>query len=113
MKNLFAKVSRNPISLAGVVITTISAIIFLTLFAIELVGFSGGPYMGIMAFLIVPAFFVGGLVLIPFGIWRARRKAKLAAEKGEEPESFDFTNQLAPDPMWHSTHFTRACGERW
>ena len=85
MKNLFAKVSRNPISLAGVVVTTISAIIFLTLFAIELVGFSGGPYVGIMAFLVVPAFFVGGLLLIPFGIWRARRKAKLAAEAGEEP----------------------------
>ena len=85
MKNLFAKISRNPISLAGVVVTTISAIIFLTLFAIELVGFSGGPYVGIMAFLVVPAFFVGGLLLIPFGIWRARRKAKLAAEAGEEP----------------------------
>ena len=90
MKNLFAKISRNPISLAGVVVTTISAIIFLTLFAIELVGFSGGPYVGIMAFLIVPAFFVGGLLLIPFGIWRARRKAKLAAEAGEEPEPDNF-----------------------
>lgn len=90
MKNLFAKVSRNPISLAGVVVTTISAIIFLTLFAIELVGFSGGPYVGIMAFLIVPAFFVGGLLLIPFGIWRAGRKAKLAAEKGEAPAPDNF-----------------------
>ncbi len=28
------------------------------------------------------------------------------------PESFDFTNQLAPEPMWHSTQATRACGER-
>ena len=28
------------------------------------------------------------------------------------PESFDFTNQLAPGPMWHSTQRTRACGER-
>ncbi len=90
MKNLFAKVSRNPISLSGVVITTISAIIFLTLFAIELVGFSGGPYVGIMAFLIVPAFFVGGLILIPFGIWRAQRKARIAVEAGEEPEPDNF-----------------------
>jgi len=31
--------------MAGVLITTISVIIFLTLFAIELVGFSGGPYV--------------------------------------------------------------------
>lgn len=90
MKNVFAKVSRNPVSLAGVVVTTISAIIFLTLFAIELVGFSGGPYVGIMAFLIVPTFFVGGLLLIPFGIWRAARRAKLAAERGEEPAPENF-----------------------
>ena len=90
MKNVFVKVSRNPISLAGVVITTISAIIFLTLFAIELVGFSGGPYVGIMAFLIVPAFFAGGLLLIPIGIWRAGRQAKVAEEKGEAPAPNDF-----------------------
>lgn len=90
MKNIFAKVSRNPVSLAGVVITTISAIIFLTLFAIDLVGFSGGPYVGIMAFFVVPAFFVAGLLLIPFGLWRARRKARLAVEAGEEPPSEEF-----------------------
>jgi hypothetical protein len=28
------------------------------------------------------------------------------------PESFDFTNQPAPGPMWHSTQRTRACAER-
>jgi nitrate/TMAO reductase-like tetraheme cytochrome c subunit len=90
MKNLFAKVSRNPISLAGVIITTISAIIFLTLFAIDLVGYSGGPYVGIMAFFVVPAFFAAGLLLIPFGLWRAKRKARLAEEAGEEPPAEDF-----------------------
>jgi hypothetical protein len=90
IKNLFARISRNPISMAGVVITTISAIIFLTLFAIELVGYSGGPYVGIMVFLVVPAFFVVGLLLIPFGIWRAQRKARAAAEAGEEPAPENF-----------------------
>lgn len=87
---MFARISRNPISMTGVVVTTISAIIFLTLFAIELVGYSGGPYVGIMVFLVVPAFFVLGLLLIPFGIWRAGRKARLAAEAGEEPAPETF-----------------------
>ena len=87
---MFARISRNPISMTGVVVTTISAIIFLTLFAIELVGYSGGPYVGIMVFLVVPAFFVLGLLLIPFGIWRAGRKARLVAEAGEEPAAETF-----------------------
>jgi hypothetical protein len=90
IKNLFARISRNPISMAGVVVTTISAIIFLTLFAIELVGFSGGPYVGIMAFVIVPTFFVAGLLLIPIGIWHAQRKAAFAAAAGEQPAPEGF-----------------------
>jgi NapC/NirT cytochrome c family, N-terminal region len=90
IKSRFATISRNPISLAGVVVTTISAVIFLTLFAIELVGFSGGPYVGIMVFVVVPAFFVGGLLLIPFGMWRQRSKAKRAAERGEAPAPGGF-----------------------
>ena len=75
LKDLLLKISKNPISLFGVWITTVSAVIFMSLFGIEFVGFSGGPYIGIMAFLVVPAFFVGGLLLIPFGIWWRRRKA--------------------------------------
>lgn len=83
LKDLLLKISKNPISLFGVWITTVSAVIFMSLFGIEFVGFSGGPYIGIMAFLVVPAFFVGGLLLIPFGIWWRKRKAMKAAAEGE------------------------------
>ena len=83
LKDLLLKISKNPISLFGVWITTVSAVIFLSLFGMELVGFSGSPYLGIMAFLIVPAFFVGGLLLIPFGIWYRKRKVSKAAAAGE------------------------------
>lgn len=90
MKDLLLKISKNPISLFGVWITTVSAAIFLSLFGMELVGFSGSPYIGIMAFLIVPAFFVGGLLLIPFGIWWAKRKALKAAAAGEVLDEKSF-----------------------
>ena len=50
-----AHITRNPIGMAGAVLTTVSAILFVTLFALELVGgFHGGPYLGILAFLIIP-----------------------------------------------------------
>src|SRR5215475_9988173 len=54
----------------GAVITTTSAVIFLT-FAFQ--SFSN-PYYGIIVFLVFPAFFVLGLVLIPVGVWRCSKQ---------------------------------------
>jgi nitrate/TMAO reductase-like tetraheme cytochrome c subunit len=90
LKDFLRRISRNAVSLFGVWITSVSAVIFFSLFGMELVGFSGSPYLGIMAFLIVPAFFVAGLLLIPFGVWRAKRKARKAVDAGEVPPSEDF-----------------------
>lgn len=83
-KDFLRNMSRNPISLFGVWLTSVSAVIFFSLFGFELVGYSGTPYLGIMAFLVVPAFFVAGLLLIPFGIWWTKRKKRKALAKGEE-----------------------------
>jgi hypothetical protein len=55
---------------AGAIVTTTSAVIFLT-FALQ--SFSN-PYYGIIVFLIFPAFFVLGLVLIPVGVWRCSKR---------------------------------------
>src|SRR5512133_170762 len=79
-----AQITRNPVGLVGAALTTVSAILFLTLFALELVGFHGGPYHGILAFLIIPGIFVFGLALIPVGLWRERVRHRRAVEKGDE-----------------------------
>ena len=55
----------------GAIITTTSAVVFLT-FAFQ--GFSN-PYYGIIVFLIFPAFFVLGLILIPVGVWRCSKRS--------------------------------------
>ena len=59
-----------------------------TLFAIELFGFLGNPYIGIIAFLILPAVFLVGLLLIPWGIARERKLARRAREQGQPPPRF-------------------------
>ena len=64
---------RHPVALAGVVITTVSAVAFLTLAAADLLGMFTNPYAGLVIFLAVPALFVFGLLLIPLGIWLQRR----------------------------------------
>jgi len=76
-------ITSNLVGLVGAVLTTCAAALFLGLFFMEQVGFHGGPYLGIIAFLIIPALFVLGLVLIPIGYVRERRRRRLATESGE------------------------------
>ena len=65
---------RNPISLAGAVLVTVSAVVFFILYLIELLGYFRNPYAGLLVFVAVPAVFVLGLLLIPIGmIWERRR----------------------------------------
>ena len=64
---------RHPLSLAGVIITTASAAGFLALVAASLLGVFQNPYAGLVVFVVLPAIFVSGLLLIPFGAWLQRR----------------------------------------
>src|SRR6478735_1447560 len=75
---------RNPVSLVGAAITTAAAVVFLALLILELAGQLHNPYMGLLLFVAVPAVFVFGLVLIPIGISRQRRRA-LAGAPDEWP----------------------------
>lgn len=64
---------RHPLAITGAVITTVSAVAFLTLAAADMLGMFPNPYAGLVIFLAVPAVFVIGLLLIPIGIWMQRR----------------------------------------
>src|SRR5215467_4724306 len=88
---------RSPLSLLGISIATASAAVFVTLFTVEQLGFHAGPYFGILAFLIIPTLFVVGLILIPIGVWRQRRR--IAAGGSLSAPVIDFnkprTRQIA------------------
>jgi len=90
MRQSFALFTRSIVSLIGSIITTIAAMVFITLFAIAEVGHQGGPYLGILAFLIVPAVFVIGLVLIPLGIWLQQRKQQRSGGQAATAPVIDF-----------------------
>jgi len=57
--------------LAGAVLTTVSAVLFLVVFLADLFGLHANPYVGVVFFLILPALFVIGLVLFALGHWPA------------------------------------------
>jgi hypothetical protein len=65
---------RSPLSVVGMVLTTMSAVVFLVVFLADLLGMHTNPYLGILFFLILPGIFVLGLILIPLGAWIERRR---------------------------------------
>ena len=73
--------TRHPLSLVGAWIVTLSAFTFVLVFVIDLLGLHHNPYFGLVFFLILPIFFVLGLVLIPLGMALERRRVA----KGLEP----------------------------
>lgn len=50
------------------------AVVFLVLLALEMGGQLRNPYLGLLLFVAVPAVFLAGLLLIPLGLWRQRRR---------------------------------------
>ncbi|MGD0098329.1 MAG: NapC/NirT family cytochrome c [Terracidiphilus sp.] len=70
---------NNPISLAGGAITTASGVTMIGYWLVEFFGrFNDNPYLGIIFFLLLPAVFIGGLLLIPIGIWVRHKKLQNA-----------------------------------
>jgi hypothetical protein len=67
---------NNPISLAGGAITTASGVTMIGYWLVELFGRpNDNPYLGIIFFLLLPALFIGGLLLIPVGMLGAPQES--------------------------------------
>jgi hypothetical protein len=85
---------RNGISIAGMVLTTLTAALFLAVFVGELFGLHTNPYFGIIFFLIMPALFVLGLLLIPLGMWRERVRVRSGAPARTGWPRLDLNNPV-------------------
>src|SRR5437879_11735674 len=75
-KNAFSRLRElvhNPISLVGFVLAVVAFGNFLFLFFIDLSSQHPSPYIGILAYMVAPAFQVLALALVPFGAWCERR----------------------------------------
>ena len=83
IKNYLSVITRSTLSIAGTAIAVVGAALFITLFVIQNIGFRGGPYLGIITYLLIPAVVVAGLVLVPVGIWRQKKREKSAVAHGE------------------------------
>ncbi|NOZ78246.1 MAG: cytochrome C [Acidobacteria bacterium] len=76
--------ANNPITITGFIVTTVSALTIIIFMIAELSGGFSNPYVGIFAYLILPALFVLGLIIMPIGMWRRRKKLLATGASLEE-----------------------------
>ena len=86
---------NNPISLAGGAITSAAGVTMIGYWLVELLGRpNDNPYLGIIFFLILPALFVLGLLLIPIGVFIRRRKLRQAGQIPAEFPKVDLNDRM-------------------
>jgi nitrate/TMAO reductase-like tetraheme cytochrome c subunit len=86
---------NNPISLAGGAITSASGVTMIGYWLVELFGRpNDNPYLGIIFFLLLPALFIAGLLLIPVGVLVRRRKLQKAGQIPAEFPKIDLNDRI-------------------
>ena len=81
IRNFVSVIAGHWLSLVGALIAMAALVLMLTLIGIQISGFQGGAYLGILTYMLLPAAFAFGLILIPLGVWRRRKVAAAAAAK--------------------------------
>ena len=100
IKNFLASITHNAISLVGTAIAVATLVLMASLFGMELWGFEGGPYLGILTYLILPMIFVVGLILIPIGAVLYRRRLRRATGGEDTPLLPVFDLNVASTRRW-------------
>ncbi len=77
----FKALTPNPMSLIGVILAAPSAALIVLLAALEITGLGGGLHLRILAYLILPALLVLGLVIMGIGLWLERHRRRKAARR--------------------------------
>jgi hypothetical protein len=100
MKRIFPQSFYNIITLLGAAIVGISIMLIVFLIVLEATAENPNPYMGIIAFVILPLFLGIGLVMIVVGILREHRRERLGKPHGLHLPQIDLNNPR------HRTAFT-------
>jgi nitrate/TMAO reductase-like tetraheme cytochrome c subunit len=77
---------QNWMTLLGATLATITALLIVAFVVLGLLGIYATPYIGIMAFMVLPAVFVFGLILIPIGAYWQRKRGVRSEDQAEGSE---------------------------
>ncbi len=85
---------NNRLSITGAIIAFISLMFILFLFTLGIFFQEGSSYLGLFTYIILPAFLILGLIMIPIGMVSKMRKMKLGLEPVVgKPWLIDFTDK--------------------
>ena len=99
-KNFLSSITHNAISLIGTAIAVAALVLMASLFGMEFWGFEGGPYLGILTYLILPMIFAVGLVLIPIGAVLYRRRLRRTTGTEDTPLMPIFDLNVRSTQRW-------------
>lgn len=76
----FPRLLYNRITIIGVAISLVSLIVMTFLYLIDIYATETNPYFGIFLYMIMPVFLIGGMILIPIGMYFNWRRWKKTGE---------------------------------
>jgi hypothetical protein len=85
-----AATMRHPLGFLGVCLTTFSGVLLLVLLGVEITGGAASPYLGIVTFMLLPALFLAGLILMPVGHWLDRKRVARIGQRQDLFPVMDF-----------------------
>jgi hypothetical protein len=86
-----ARLAQNGVTVVGAVLVTVTAILIVSFLAVELGGGIHNPYVGIVAYVVLPALFLLGLLAIPVGMALQKRRLRRSGERlGTDFPVLDF-----------------------
>lgn len=92
----------NYVSMAGGLLALTAFGVTLTLMLMEWASGQENPYLGIITYILMPSIMIVGLLLVPFGVWRLRRREK----KGEGAVKLPVLDLNNPQHRLTATVFT-------
>ena len=78
-RRLALRLVSHPISAVGLAIAVASGCVFLAQAVLHLFGSPANPYADIVVFVLLPTVFALGLLMVPLGFWRQRRRPSTPA----------------------------------
>jgi uncharacterized membrane protein YidH (DUF202 family) len=92
MKRLLPNSFYNPLTLIGTAIAVVSFGLTLFLMLLEAMAETPKPYMGIIAFVLLPAILIVGLLVAAAGVWREHRRARAGKSVEHHLPRVDLNN---------------------